>query len=332
MIFSSTFSVKRSVACLAIVGLSACGGGGGTTALPVLVTPYSQSDVKAAAATGLLLVSISASRAQAEQAFFAGVLQGFINAPAGGSLAATIIPCVLNGVGSGSFTASVTRAGIYAGLRTNDTLNLTFNSCTFGGATGLTLNGSTTLTSGNTYTSLAPAFLVQYNVVTTNFDFITATGKIRSNGSQSVTFDATAAGTSLPEIATLAGSAGQSSSLFSPAAASLPSITNTLRSGGAIYSKLGTGNTFISGVNGVIDVATNAATQSFTLATNTRLSGSNASGSAVPTAGNLSSKNNTLNLQTIVSIQGLNATVQADTNQDGTLDSTTTSSYALLIL
>ena len=335
MVFNPTSSVKRSFVYLAVASLSACGGGDSTNtppAAPVQVTPYSQSDVKTAAATGLLLVNLSATQAQVEQSFFAALLEGFINAPAGGSLAATTIPCAVNGLGSGSFTTSVTRAGIYAGLRTNDILNFTFNSCVFGSAAGLTLNGSTSLTSGNTYTSLAPAFLIQYNVVTTNFDFITSAGKIRSNGNQSVTFDARTAGTSLPEISVLAGAAGYGSSFFTPATATVPSISNTLKSGGTIYSRLGTGSTFVSGVNGVVDIVTSSGMQSFTLVTNTRLSGSTASGSAVPTAGNLSAKNNTLNLQTVVSIQGLNATVQADTNQDGTLDSTTTSSYALLIL
>ena len=231
--------------------------------------------------------------------------------------------------------ASITKSGSYSGLRANDSLSLVFNSCVFGSvgvSNGITLNGAATLTAKNAYSSLPAAFAVQYDLATTNFDLILSGSKQRSNGTQSVTYDAIAAGTVLPELTVVAGSNGYSSGYFSPASATSANLTTSLSSGGTIYSKLGVGSTFISGVNGMVDVTVSSGALSYTLATNSRLTGSTASGVAVPTSGNLSAKSNNLNLQTVISIQGLNATVQADTNQDGSLDSTTTTPYALLIL
>lgn len=333
----SKSSSKYLLTLMAVAALSACGGGGSDTVvqLPALVTPYSQTTVKNVAGLGLLIVRTEASQVQNEQAFFALTLKSVINSSTGGSIPSTTASCASNGAGGGSFTLGITKSGVYAGLRANDTVSLLFSACDFGGTGSTaspTLNGAAVLTSKNTYSSLPAAFSIQYDVATTNFDLISSASKLRSNGIQAVTFDATVAGTGLPEINVVAGSTGYSSAFFSPATASAANLTNTLKSGGAIYSKLGAGSTFISGVNGIIDVLVSSGALSFTLATNTRLSGSNASGAAVPTAGNLSTKDNALNLQTVTTIQGSNATVQADTNQDGSLDSTVTTPYVFLII
>ena len=326
----SKSGVRRLFGCLASVALTACGGGGSSTpAVVATVTPYPASLVKNTAGLGVLIVQSEGAQVQIEQAFFAPFLQGFVNASTGGSGSGSA-SCAVAGVGSGSLSNTVTKSGTYSGLRAGDSINLTFTSCSFGTAT-LVLNGSATITPKNNYASLPAAYLLQYDLKTTNFDITYSGAKFRSTGLQSVTFDATAAGETLPEINVTAGSGGYSSSYFSPAAAVSANLTYALGSGGTIYSKVSAGNNFTYGVNGNVNATSGLSTLPYIIVTNTRLTGNSASGSPVPSAGNVSAKNTALNLQTVTAIQGLNATVQADTNQDGTLDSTTTYSYLALI-
>lgn len=336
------FSVRciSAVTCVsALIGLSACGGGGGGEAAAVVPPPAIASNTQAAAILivklGLLTVENLTTTAVVEQAFFANFLKAYVNSSTGGSVIAGVpASCVTGGSGKGTLNSTVTKAASYPGLRAGDSVSLNFTNCALGAST-LTLNGTAVITvqaidSATAAYPLPDAFRLQYQVSTTNFEFITATQKTRSNGVQIVDYNAIAAGPSFAELNITPGQTPYSAASFSSPTSASPVVIFSLKPAGGLYSKLSPGNAFVSGVSGDVDVTSVSGLVPLTLLTNTRLAGSIAAGRAIPIAGDLSTRENNLSLQTRTAVQGLNATVQADLNRDGVFDTTNTVSVLSL--
>ena len=315
----------------ALIGLSACGGGGDAAPAvsPPAVQPNTQATAVLVAKLALVTVEGLSGNANAEQAFFANFLKAVVNSSTGGSSSGGVpASCATGNAGGGTFGFTVTKVASYPGLRVGDSVSITFTNCNFG-ANPLTLNGTAVLTAQASY-SVAPAyplpdaFRLQYQLSTSNFEFITSVQKFRSNGIQIVDYNATAAGTGFPEINVASGQTQYSVAIFSPPTSALPTVGFSLKPTATIYSKLSLGNGFVSGVSGNVDVTGSSGVVPLTLQMNTRLAGSNVAGRSIPVSGDFSAKENVLNLQTRTLIQGLNATIQADLNRDGVVDSTST--------
>jgi hypothetical protein len=332
---SSTFRSTVSVGLLSLV--SACGGGGGDSApaaQPAVVkTPviYGQEDAKVIAGLGLVTVELLTMQLQIEQAFFANFLQSFTTGTPSGSSAPVVVSCVLPTGGNGSITVSVAKAGVYTGLKAADSVDLTFNSCTLGGTT-LMLNGRAVMTPSADYANLGANFAVQYKLTTSNFnmtDFGSGGEQLRSTGEQLVKYDATVAGPGYPDVSTVI-SKSYTLSHYPTSTSSAADIAYTLSPLVSVSQKQTASGTFTSRVAGdlSVDGANGPVFMSFlTLAP---LTGNMVAGRPLPTAGVLRVKDTGSNLLTETTIQGLSATVKADSNGDGTLDLNINTTYVAL--
>jgi hypothetical protein len=311
--------------------LSACGGGGGDAPAPAPVAAttkiYGQVDAKAVAGLGFLTNEFLFLQTLSEHAFFASLIQGYSTEAASGSSPAVTESCATGGVGSGSITVSTSKAGVYVGLQTNDSLSFAFDACDFGD--GVLLGGNAVIVSKGNYANLPANFLVQYGLTTNNFDINLGKEKLRSNGVQSVKFDGTVAGTSYPEVTSTVGTS-YAVSLFSPLTTPVPKLAIGFNAGASLYAKYTATNTFVSKVDGVITASTSTGDVPLSLSTAVPLSGSVTGGRPIPTAGTLRVKSAVLNLQTETMVQGTSAQLKADSNGDGTLDLTFNTTYIAL--
>ena len=332
MKFSSTLIHRTSALALASAVMGCGGGGGGTTTTTVVPRIYTQTEAKLVAGLGLLTVDALSGYAQVEQAFFANFVQAFSSAGSApvGSSPTVSIPCASGGSGSGNFTVGVSKSGVYVGLKINDTLNLSFNGCSLSGSS-LTLNGQASILATADNLNLGPNFLAQYRLTTGNFEMSIASGKFRSSGTQNIRYNATAAGSSFPDLSSTIVN-NYAFSFFNPASAAIATVSLNLSPGAVLASKISTSNTFLTSYNGTAQATTPSGTTSSTIATVSPLGGfSNvATGRATPTSGILNATETTLNLATSTTIQPVTVFVKFDSNGDGSLESTFTSTYAAL--
>jgi hypothetical protein len=328
--------VRSALALSVLTLVSACGGGGGGSTTqtpaptPVAQVTFGQAEASPLAGVSLLTAELMLSQKQLEHAFFAGLIKGFANSPSGGSSPAGTVTCVTAAGGSGTLTASITKAGTYAGLATGDQLNISFNACNFGGG-ALTLNGNSLLTSRGNYSSLSTNFLALYTVRNTNFDMILGTSKFRMNGTETVTFDAIANGENYPQITTDVATTA-AVSFFSPSTATAPTLTYTASSPVRMVSKTTVTNTFTSSLDGPLSVASGTSVIPMEFATPAQFAGNinTVTGRPTPTAGTLRVKDTSANHLTETTIQGLSAVLKADTNGDGVLDAAYNTTYVAL--
>jgi hypothetical protein len=329
---SSKSLFRCGTALLLALSVAACGGGGGggtaTIATPTTKI-YGQTDAKTVAGTGLLTSELLFAQVQIEQAFFGGFIQGFSTGVASGSASASTLSCVSAGLGSGTLTVSTTKAGVYVGLQTNDSVNITFNACDFGG-NGLVLNGNTVLVSKGSYANLPINFSVLYSLTTTNFDMIFGGVKNRSNGVQNVAFNATVAGVAFPEVTSTVATSYSLES-YSSSTAKVPAITFKLNTGTVVYAKYSSTNAFVSKLDGgVTGTPTTSGAVPLIISTPTPLAGTLTGGRPVPTVGVFRVKGVDLNLQTETTVQGISAVLKADSNGDGTLDLSFNTTYSAM--
>jgi hypothetical protein len=335
MKLSNTFILRTTALAIASVVVG-CGGGGGTTTASTTTTVaprvFTSSEGKLVAGLGLLTVDALSSYAQVEQSFFANLIQGLSAAgstPIGSSPSVTI-PCASGGSGSGSFSAGVSKSGVYVGLKTNDTVNLSFSSCALSG-TGITLNGQAIITATADNLNLGPNFLAQYRLTTSNFEISVASCKFRSSGTQNIRYNATAAGGSFPDLASTVTS-NYAFSFFNPTSAAVATVSLNLNPSSVLNYKVSTSNTFVTSFTGSVQSTTQSGTTSSTISATTPLSGpwTQTAGRSNPTSGVLNVTDVTLNLATSTTIQPVAVFVKFDSNGDGSLESTYTTSYTAL--
>jgi hypothetical protein len=336
-------SFVRSAICLGLMALvSACGGGGGDStpvaqqsavvAAPVKAPViYGQEEAKTIAGLGLVTVELLAILLKVEQAFFANFLQSFTTGTPSGSSAPVTVSCVLPSGGNGSITVSVAKAGVYTDLKASDSVDLTFNSCTLGGTT-LMLNGRAVMAPSADYANLGANFAVQYKLTTSNFnmtDFGSGGEQLRSSGEQLVKYDTTVAGPSYPDISTVI-SKSYTLGHYPTSTSSAVDIAYTLSPLVSLSQQQTASGTFTSRVAGNISVDGPSGSVFLNFLTLTPLTGNMVEGRPLPTAGVLRVKDTGLNLLTETVVQGLSATVKADSNGDGTLDLNFNTTYVAL--
>lgn len=333
MKFSGIFIRRASALALtsAVVG---CGGGGGGNTPTTVAAPrlYTSTEAKLVAGGGLVTVEALSGHMQLEQAFFANFIQGYSAAgnTASGSSPTITISCASGGSGAGSFSSSVSKSGVYTGLKSNDTFNMSFNGCSLPG-TGLTLNGQAVIQATADNLNLGSNFLAQYRLTTANFDMSIGSSKFRSSGAQNIRYDATAAGPSFSDLSsTVVGSYVYG--IFNQASATTASVNVTLTTGAVLNTKTTTSNTFVTSFNGSLQSSTSAGAFTSTISTAAPLSGpsNSTTGRPIPTSGILNATDTTLNLATSTTIQPVAVFVKFDSNGDGSLESTYTTTYTAL--
>jgi hypothetical protein len=327
---SSSLSLGTATGLFLTVALSACGGGGSDAPAPspsASATVFTQTDAKNVAGLGLATSQLMLIQTQLEQVFIGGLLQSLSSAAASGSLSPASASCASSAGGSGSFIVSQIKAGTYVGYKINDSFDITFNACKFAGST-VSVNGKFSLVSLGNYANLSVNSVVDYRVTTTNLELNNTSLRFRSSGLQTVKFDTTTGGTGAADV-TLAVGSGRSIGIFNSSTALSPGFTWTLSSGSTINAKLTNAN-FAFYLNGDVSSATSSGAVPLSFATTTTLTGPYSTSALYPTAGVMRVKEPSMNLLTETSYQGATATVKADTNRDGVLDLTfTTTTQAL---
>jgi hypothetical protein len=335
--------LARSAICLGLLSLvSACGGGGGDST-PVAQQPtvvaapvkapviYGQDEAKVVAGFGLVTIELVTILMQVEQAFFANFLQSFTTGTPSGSSAPVTVSCVLPSGGNGSITVSVAKAGVYTGLKAADSVDLTFNSCTLG-TSGTMLNGRAVMVPSANYANLGANFAVQYKLTTTNFNMTNFGGggeQTRSSGEQSVKYDTTVTGPSYPDVSTIISNS-YTLSHFPTSTSSIADIGYTLSPLVSVSQQQTASGTFISRVAGNISADSSSGPVFMDFLTLTPLTGNMVAGRPLPTAGVIRVKDTGWNLLTETTVQGLSASVKADSNGDGTLDLNFNTTYVAL--
>lgn len=341
----SPLSLGTTTSLFLAVALSACGGGGDSPApapAPVTTAPapapapgaaiFNQETVRLLAGLGLSSAQLLHLQTLQEHTLIGGLFQSLSTGTASGSFPTTTASCVSSAGGSGSFTVTETKTGVYVGYRVGDSMTLNFSACKFASSPTV-LNGRFNLVSRGNYANLSPNSAVEYTLTTTVFDTSigsgTSTAKLRSNGVQNAKFDTTVGGPNAPDVTVSVGGVGHSVASFSPATATAPSITYAMVSGMGINAKLTASSNFAAAMNGNLSASTSTVTIPLLFATSPALTGP--ASTTIPTAGILSVKDTGVNLQTETTYLGSTATVRADTNRDGILDLTfNTSTQALL--
>ncbi len=351
----SPLSLGTTTSLFLVAALSACGGGGdtpavttpATTAVTPATTPpvttavapvpsssptvFTQNDAKLVAGVGLSTAQLVHLQTQQEQVFIGGLFQGLTVANATGSFGPATATCASSAGGSGSFTISETKSGTYVGYKISDTQTISFNACKFA-SSSIVMNGRYTLVSRGNYANLSPNSVVEYSVTTTDFDISVGSGtstiKFRSNGVQTAKFDTTVGGLNAPDV-TVTAVGGRTVASFSPATSLSPSLSLAMNPGMVINAKLTAAGNFAVSADGGLSGSTSSGTVPLLFATSTALSGP--ASTMLPTAGTMRVKDTALNLQTEATYLGAVATVKADTNRDGILDLTfSTTPQALL--
>ena len=321
-----------------MVLLSACGGGSDSSVqpAPLLQTPYTRAEAKTVAGLGLLTAELLAREITTQQTFFAGILQGLSSTSSNSTPTSLPISCntAVSGVttpGSGSFTLTVNKAGSYVGFRAGDVLTSNFNNCTFTGST-TAFSGQISLTATATLANVGPNALISYRAATTNFSVAdnTAARRTVSNGEHTVSFDTTLGGFVYPESLAVV-SAPFTLALYPNLGSGSPSLTFTMGPQANVFFNPTASSRFATRINGDVSTASSSLTVFLRFLTSTALTGSSASGRAVPSAGLLQTTDTGRNLTTQTNISGLNATVLFDSDRNGSLDASFTDSYFLIV-
>jgi hypothetical protein len=303
----------------------------GTSTTAPAPAPYTQGEAQAVAGVGFLGFELIAQQAQIEQPALAYFTQGFLSQNTVlGSTGPTTASCASATAGGGTLTVTVTKSGTYAGLKTNDKIDVTFTNCDSGA--GNVQNGRLVLTAQADYANLGAlnsGFKFNYQLSSINYAQTIGTARFVANGVQNVQFDSTASAT-YPKLSSSIVSA-YSNKAFSPASATTPGLEVSINAGTTLTNQFtSAGANYSATVDGGVGLTTPGGAIAMAYATTTPITGAVVSGRLVPAAGVLRVKETTLNLQTESTVQGSMVQVKADTNRDGTLDLTFSTTYSLL--
>lgn len=326
--------------------LSACGGGGGgstattvSTVTPPIISPtsitYTQANAKPLAGLGLLTVESLSRRVLLQQGFFVGYLKGYSTRSSNVQVDTDFGPCddfstTPNVPGTGTYSITVTKGGTYRGVKPNDTISFNFSGCTFPNAS-FTLNGQALLTSAGTYVDSTVNTLFAYRLNSTNYNYSSYPAGQQNvyNGSVSVSYDGTTGGIDYPNLTATATSA-YSVAIYSSLTALTPTITNALSSLATLTYAPTSAGSYTASLNGDASVASTSAPILLKFATNTQLAGSSLTGRLVPTSGVLRVTDRAVNFLTRTTVTGTNVAVDFDSDRDGSLDSSFTTTYSSL--
>jgi len=314
-------AVKIITASIGLSLLAACGGGGGdTNSTPTTIR--TQSDVLTVASLGILSASLTGTDIAPDLGMLGALVQG-LSSVASGSLAAPASSCIDNGAGSGTFTVTLSKSGTYTGFNAGDQISLNFANCDFGGI-GYVINGPVKLTLQSAAVNLtSDNYSVSFQADTTGLSTTLGGVGVAYTGTTNVT-TGTSNGTT------------NSASFTVPAGTSL---TANLTGGSSALSLVYNGGTTFSAT----DVASpNSASRALNgsvstggvalvISTPTTLAGTTSSGAFVASSGVINTKATALNLATSTTLSGLIASVNGDTNGDGTLDLAFQSTWSILI-
>jgi hypothetical protein len=300
----------RFASLLLVLLLAACGGGGSSTES----SPSAQTRAQAQAVAGLGLIVAESLffQVQLEQSFFGNYIAAYSATAASGSSGPIVTLCA----GSGSITTTVSKAGQYVGLRTNDTIELAFNACT--DDPSLLLNGNAVLVSKGDYASLGTNFVVEYTLNTSYMDFSFDGIRTSSSSTQDVKFDTRVDGANFPEI-TATVLVPSSLAYYTPTSATTPYFAFALTNP-TFFAKQTPHNTFINKLDGEVTVISNAGAVPLSFTTVTPLSGAVVFDYLEPSGGVLRVREASSNMLTETAINGSLAKVKADSNGDGVFD------------
>jgi hypothetical protein len=261
-----------SLAC----ALAACGGGGDNDGGgPQVITA---ADAQLLAGLGFVTLETLSQQLAAEQGFLATFLQGYSTGAASGS-GSSSVSCISGGAGSGSLASTVTKAGTYQGLRTNDVITLNFSNCQFG-TSALIIKGSVTLTALSNMQALnATNFAANYITNSFNFSLGTAGRDIIASGIRTVTYDALARGVSQPRISTTQA-INYNINIGS-------GVVYTLRGGTSFTHELFANNAFSTSYAGTIGYATTSGSFDAVLSANNLAGAYNSGSRPIPTSGSM---------------------------------------------
>jgi hypothetical protein len=319
---SQVFKVGASL--LMALVLSACGGGGDAgSPEPANGTKYTQDDIKSVAAAGL----VPATFILTDNGAGIGVLGGFLvsrTSQTGGSTGPVVESCVVNGNGHGSLTYSVTKSAFRTGFAAGDQVVVTFNDCDRGG--GIVNNGTATFTATNNLANLSTAsFDYGVDVRMTNFS-----ARYRSS---LATFDGVA--TLITKF--LSSNLSLTQKLAVPAGQTLRVTLNNQvleYAGGASVSiaLVSIPNSATTRLDGDVKVTNAGKTVALSASTPITLSGStNAAGQFLATSGTIAVKDTARNIATSTTVSGNNTSVSGDTDGNGSLDLTFSTTWLSLI-
>jgi hypothetical protein len=310
-----TRSTQAPLCALALSALlSACGGGGGDDDQS---SPATREDVELAAKLGAATIELTAQRMEVLTAFFTGFLQGLSTDPAG--TRPLNVSCVIGGVGSGTYTGSITKSAVRTGLAAGDTVALTFNSCDFS-SVGLVLNGNVTLTAQDTIANQAAGSASSFRIAASQMN-ITFNGSatlhdgvidvVASLPAEAVTQRFTVPGTGNYVFAVLGLGYG-----FKP---------------GAVFASTTSSSSGSRKLDGTVSASVSTGSGDLVFITPTPLTGSVTSNQFAATAGAFSLSLPSESLGVSVAFNGSVATVSGDTDGNGTSDVNFETTWAQLL-
>jgi hypothetical protein len=344
----TSVSFKFTLALIALCSITACGGGGGdapAAAAPAsagstsTAAPYTKDDAEAFAGIGFIISELITLQARLEQPVLAYFAQSFLSDNTlSGSTGPATVSCASSAGGSGTLSVTVIKSGTYAGLKTNDKIDVTFNNCNFGGGSDSRSfqNGRLAITAKADYANLGAVgsgFKFNYQLSSIRYSINIGARGFISNGVQDVQFDSTASA-SYPKLDSSVINA-YTYEAMNPTAETTATLDYSLRTGAKLSSQLtSAGANYSSTIDGPVGltVTSNSIPESIALAYTTPapMTGAVVSGRLIPSAGVLRVKETNVNLQTESTVQGSIVQVKADTDRDGILDLTFSTTYSAL--
>jgi hypothetical protein len=346
MTSAKTFpSIRLSMSFVAAaLTLTACGGGGddpapapvatqtpaptpapSPTPAPATGTKFTKAQVLEVAQLGTLVGVLTEQRGLFMVDFQVGTLIGF-SGLAGGSTSDNV-SCAAGG----SAVRTAARAASRTGLAAGDSLTVAYSNCasqsTVNGAVQtVVINGTVKMTAENDMANLAVAdHDVRYTTTMTNFSLkintaaaavfngVLTAGRLASNGNVATTSFA------VPTGGAFSFTVSDLSVRFEPTAKAV--FVRTASDNGGSLSLDGATITNTAGA---------PAPLTLTFKTVTPLAGNAAKGYVVPITGSVNVTDPSKTLATSVAYSGTVATVSGDTDKDGTLDLTFSSTWAEL--
>ncbi|MES2888886.1 MAG: hypothetical protein V4739_12870 [Pseudomonadota bacterium] len=308
---------KILASALALSTLVACGGGGDDNDDEPADQRYTQADVKNVAASGVnVLTDLTSVTGLQGVGFLSGFLQGLSGDVGGGTRVLN-----LNGAcTSGAASASVTKAATRTGFAIGDQVTLTFDKCL---TSGFLVQGTARLTPRAVVATRAAGEVdVNFEARATGFSVAFNGMTVLHEGVAEI--KATANSSGVIGYAITVPSGQQWGVVLSGQATSRTTLgSNTA----LLLTQSTTPNTMTKKLDGAISAGTPQQRQ-YQVNTPTPLSGSvGSSGQFVPTAGQITTNHLAARLDTSTTVSAGNVTVVGDTDQNGSLDLSFTTTW-----
>jgi hypothetical protein len=309
---------------IAIASLSACGGGGDSSAPP---RRFAQTEVKAVATLGALAVEGSGQVVSLAVAYMGGLLEA-LSTDSGGSRSVDMTATCTTGTARLDMVKATDRIGLEPG----DEITLVADRCVVA-ETGFVLSGTVKLKPLNSIAAaVGGAFAVSFESSMTGFSVTYGGVSTQYDGVANAVFDMAG------------GGAAASVSFAIPDGRTLSTTALALDPGkpwSALSIEYGPGtnyegsdsavpNSATRKLEGAVTVKNGKAMASMFISTPSTLSGTSTTGFFVATSGVLNAKEVDENLATSTTISGVKASVSGDADGDGSLEMVFDSSWSAL--